>query len=266
MSNTQGNFVWYELMTSDPAAAKSFYCDVVGWTASDMEYAGMPGFTYTVLSADGTQVAGLMQFPDDAREAGAPPFWIGYIGVDDVDAMADKVAAAGGAIHRAAADIPGVGRFAVCADPHGAVFCLFNGMPGDNGDDGSGAEAAPMTPGHVGWRELMAGNLDEAFAFYSGLFGWTRGEAIDMGPMGTYQLFNVGDMSIGGMMTKPAEVPAPPHWGYYFTVPKIEAAMERVKTAGGTVINGPMEVPGGAWIIQCTDPQGAYFALVAPPA
>jgi predicted enzyme related to lactoylglutathione lyase len=80
--------------------------------------------------------------------------------------------------------------------------------------------------------------------------------------MGTYQLFAAGGYAIGGMMTKPAQVPAPA-WLYYFVVPAIDAAVERVKAAGGQVLNGPMEVPGGAWIIQCLDPQGAMFALVA---
>ncbi|MEJ8571096.1 VOC family protein [Microbaculum marinum] len=256
-------FVWYELMTSDPAAAKSFYGDVVGWTAKDMEHAGIPGIDYTVLSANGEMVAGLMEMPDAPKEAGAGPFWVGYVGVDDVDAMAQKVAAAGGAIHRAPEDIPDIGRFAVVADPHGAVFCLLT-MSGSEGG-GSGAGISPMTAGHVGWRELMAGDLGTEFAFYSGLFGWEKGQAIDMGAMGTYQLFDVDGLSIGGMMTKPAELAAPPHWGYYFTVPKIEAAVDLVKSGGGAVLNGPMEVPGGAWIINCTDPQGAYFSLVAPP-
>jgi predicted enzyme related to lactoylglutathione lyase len=268
MTNSCCSFVWYELMTSDPSAAKSFYGDVVGWTADDREYAGMPGFTYTVLSANGAQVAGLMEMPEEPKKAGAGPFWTGYIGVDDVDAKAEDLEKAGGSVHRAPDDIPGIGRFAVVADPHGAVFCLFSPAPGESGDSGggSGAGVPPMTVGHIGWRELMAGDLDTEFAFYSGLFGWKKGDAMDMGPMGTYQLFDVDGLSIGGMMTKPAGMPAPPHWGYYFTVPEINAAADRVRAGGGAVVNGPMEVPGSAWVIQCTDPQGAYFALVAPPA
>jgi predicted enzyme related to lactoylglutathione lyase len=84
-----------------------------------------------------------------------------------------------------------------------------------------------------------------------------------MGPMGIYQLFRKGDQVIGGMMTKPKEVPFP-CWGYYVNVEAIDAALERVKAAGGKVLEGPMEVPGPAWIIQAVDPQGAHFALVAP--
>jgi uncharacterized protein len=67
----------------------------------------------------------------------------------------------------------------------------------------------------------------------------------------------------GGVMTKPKEVPAP-RWQYYFNVGDIDAATARVKERGGQILNGPMEVPGGSWIVQCTDPQGALFALLEP--
>ncbi|MFC3227503.1 VOC family protein [Marinibaculum pumilum] len=257
MASQQGRFVWYELMTTDTAAAERFYREVVGWSAAD---AGMPDMAYTILSAGEAPVGGLMALPAEVAAAGGQPGWIGYIAVDDAEAMAERAKAAGGAVHRAPEDTPGIGRFAVIGDPHGAVFALFQAT-----DGGEGPPAAPMgTPGHVGWRELMAGDLDSAFTFYAGLFGWTKAEAHDMGPMGVYQLFATGGETAGGMMTKPAEVPAP-YWGYYFNVPEIEAAAARVKAAGGQLINGPMEVPGGSWVMQGLDPQGALFALVAPP-
>ncbi len=82
-----------------------------------------------------------------------------------------------------------------------------------------------------------------------------------MGPMGTYQLFAAGGEAIGGMMTKPAQIPSPA-WLFYFIVPEIDAAAARATDRGGQVLNGPMQVPGGGWIVQCTDPQGAMFALV----
>jgi hypothetical protein len=69
-------------------------------------------------------------------------------------------------------------------------------------------------------------------------------------------------MGAGGMMTKPPMVPVPV-WGYYFNVDTIQAAIERVKAGGGTIVNGPHQVPGGQWIVQGVDPQGANFALVS---
>lgn len=252
--STGSPFVWYELMTTDPAAAQAFYGSVMGWQAAD---SGMPGMQYTLLSAGPHQVGGLMALPAEAAAAGVPPNWCGYVAVADVDAKTTEIQAAGGAMLRPPEDIPGVGRFSVVADPQGAALCLFK-------DSGGTYNPPPAdTPGTVGWHELMAGALDPAFDFYSRMFGWTKGEAMDMGPAGLYQLFSAGSHPIGGMMTKPPEMPVPA-WLYYFNVEAIDAAIARVTTGGGRVIHGPQEVPGGSWIVQCTDPQGAVFALVAP--
>jgi uncharacterized protein len=255
MPNSANPFVWYDVMTTDVTAAETFYKNVVGW---DIKDSGMPDRTYMILSAGETMVGGLMPIPEDARAMGAKPAWMGYIGVDDVDAFAGKVKAAGGAIHRAPTDIPGVGRFAVAADPGGAGFILFR-----PNSDQQPAPVAPGTPGHVGWHELLAADGPKAFEFYSGLFGWKKTDAMDMGPLGVYQMFGTGTESIGAMMTKMPTTPQP-HWLYYFNVGAIDSAVERITKGGGTIINGPMEVPGGQWIVNGLDPQGAMFALVAP--
>lgn len=152
-------------------------------------------------------------------------------------------------------DIPNIGRFSVIADPQSAAFALFK--PLDSCED---QPVELGTPGRVGWHELLAADWEQALAFYNELFGWQKADAMDMGAMGTYQLFSAGGPAIGGMFTKPPMVPAR-HWLYYFTVGDIDAAVERVKAGGGEILNGPMEVPGGGWIIQGKDPQGAMFAL-----
>lgn len=257
MSSAHGQFAWYELMTTDAAAAEAFYKAVVGWNARD---ASRPGMTYTSFLAGSTPVAGVMSLPEDACAAGARPGWLGYVVVDDVDACAVRVTDAGGQVHRPAADIPGIGRFAVVADPQGAAFVLFKGV-----EYGSVPAAIPDQPGYAAWRELMAADGESAFSFYSDLFGWTKADAVDLGPMGTYQLFAAGGAAIGGMMTKPPSLPAP-FWTYYFRVDSIEAAVSRIQAAGGTIINGPHQVPGGDWIVQGLDPQGAMFALFSPRA
>lgn len=249
------SFVWYELMTTDADAAETFYSDVVGWRTQD---AGMPGMRYMILSVGEAGVGGIMTIPPNACAAGARPGWIGYIGVDDVDATAGRVKQAGGTIHKLPEDIPGIGRFAVVADPQGASFVLFRGS-----SEQPPERPAPGVPGSPGWHELHAGEWQSAFAFYADLFGWTKAEAVDMGAMGTYQLFAAGAEPIGGMMTKFESVPAP-FWLYYFTVDAIDAAADRVTGRGGQVLQGPHEVPGGMWIVQCQDPQGAMFALVGP--
>jgi predicted enzyme related to lactoylglutathione lyase len=251
MAQQTAKFVWYDVMTTDTTAAETFYRNVIGWDTKD---SGMTDRSYTLLSVGPTMVGGLMPIPEDARAMGVRPAWMGYVGVDDVDAYAARVKAAGGAVHRAPEDIPGIGRFAVVADPHGAGFILFKGMTGEE-------PAPPGTPGHIGWHELHAGNGESAFAFYSGLFGWTKAEAMDMGPMGIYQIFATGGAPIGGMMTKTPDTPAP-FWLYYFNVEAIDAAIARVTAAGGRIALDPHQVPGGSWIAQCIDPQGAMFAMV----
>lgn len=251
MANT---FVWYDLMTTDPKAAQAFYGEVVGWTFRD---AGPAGVDYTVIEA-GEGIGGMMTLPDDVRSTGVPPHWIGYVAVADVDEAAERLKTAGGKVHKAPADIPGVGRFAVVSDPHGAAFILFWG------NSTPPPPAAPGTPGQVAWRELFAGDLDEAFDFYAGMFGWTRGESVPT-PMGPYQLFDVDGVNAGGMMTKPDMIPVP-HWGFYFQVGDIDEAAGKIGSSGGKVLMGPMQVPGGGWIVQAQDPQGGHFAVIGSKA
>ncbi len=250
-----GKFVWYDVMTTDTKAAEAFYTKVNGWTARD---SGMPGESYTIFSVGETMVGGLMSIPADAAQMGAKPAWMGYISVEDVDASAKNIVSAGGKIYKQPTDIPGIGRFAVVGDTGGAGFLIFKPNQAGNPEPGLGK------PGRVGWNELHGANLQNDWAFYAGQFGWTKGEAIDMGEMGTYQLFQTGDAdAVGGMMTKGPQAPVP-HWLYYFYTDSITAVEKRVREAGGQVIFGPSEVPGGAWILNCLDPQGAMFGLVGP--
>jgi predicted enzyme related to lactoylglutathione lyase len=254
MSTSHGQFVWYDLVTTDIQAALEFYGRVIGWTARDP---GIPGQSYMVLSAGEAMMGGVTELPQQARDMGGRPGWLGYIGVDDVDATASRVTAAGGGIHRPGTDIPGIGRFAIVHDPQGAAFMLFRGM------DGQAPDPAGATPGRIGWHELSAVEHTAAFAFYADLFGWTLAEAIPMGPLGVYQLFAIGGTTVGGMLNR-VDANVPPHWLYYINVDAIEPAIDRVKDAGGTLVRGPHPVPGGSHIAHCLDPQGGLFALVAP--
>lgn len=260
MSTGEGRFVWYELMTTDTAAAIAFYEKVIGWKAQD---SGVAGMNYSLLMAGESRIAGLMALPEAARANGARPGWVGYVGTANVDATAKAMVEDGGHMHHPPTDIPNIGRFAVMADPQGAVFCLFSGQgepPPAPEPCGTGAPAQ----GHAAWRQLMSTDPDAGFAFYARHFGWTKGMGLDMGPAGTYQLFkDGGEMDVGGMMPKPPEVPMS-HWTYFFAVDSIAAAEARGKEAGATVIHGPMEVPGGMWVMHCLDPQGAAFAMVGP--
>ena len=253
MSDMHGKFVWIELMTSDLKAAETFYGSVLGLDAKD---AG-GGMNYTLLQKGEIRYAGMMAVPQEAKAMGAKPAWLGYVAVDDCDASAKAIRAAGGKIFREPSDVPGMLRFAVVADPHGAAFMIMTPI----GAAPPGGMPAPDSQGTVGWRELHAGDLESDFAFYSAQFGWKKTAVHDMGPMGPYQLWAAGDQP-GGMMKKTDHWPVPT-WAYYFNVDALDATVERVKAGGGTLVNGPMEVPGGQWTAHCLDPQGAFFALVS---
>ena len=251
MVDSHGRFVWYELATTDTQAARAFYTEVVGWGTRD---APMPGMAYTLFTAGAASVSGLMGLPEDARTLGMRPSWLGYVGVGDVDATAERIKQLGGALHVPPTDNPNISRFSVAADPQMATIALFKWL-----NPGQEQPADLDAPGRVGWHELLAADWEKAWAFYGELFGWQKADA-DTGAVGTYQLFSAGGLTIGGMCTKPPTVPVP-FWLYYFNVGDIDAAAKRVKAGGGQILNGPIEVPGGSWIIQCTDPQGAMFAL-----
>lgn len=250
-------FCWYELMADDVDAAAAFYASVVGWDTRDGMPEGAP--RYVVAAAPTGRVAGIMALPPHVRAAGGRSHWTGYIATADVDAAASAVAADGGKVHLPPTDIPQVGRFSVVADPQGGHFVLFTpAVPGDT------QTAWGMSPGQCGWNEYFPTDVDGALAFYGRHFGWTKDQAIDMGPMGVYQLFSIGEAyAHGGMMRKPPEMPFPA-WQFYFNVEALDDATRRATDAGGKVEMGPMEVPGGMWVAVMTDPQGAYFGLLAP--
>lgn len=252
MSTSHGRFCWYELMTTDRAAAQAFYAKVVDWGTQDMP---MPGMVYTMFKAGEQPVSGLLDLPEAARKMGAPPAWIGYVAVDDVDGATTKAKSLGAQVHVPPTDIPNVGRFAALGDPQGAIISLFKG----SGSDDTPLPRQDMTGG-IGWHELYATDWEKAFAFYGEMFGWQKADAMDMGEMGTYQIFKSGDVSLGGMMNKPKQMPVPA-WQYYLNVADIDAATARVTSSGGQVMMGPIQVPGGDWVIHGRDPQGAVFAL-----
>lgn len=249
MVNSYGRFAWYELLTSDVEGAKNFYAKVVGWSTRD---ASSPGMTYVLFTVGEIVVAGLMRLRDDARTMGATPHWIGYVGVDDVDAAADRIKLCGGAVHVPPTDISNVSRFSVFVDPQTATLGVLKWKS-------AGEQPVDMSAqGRVGWHELVATDREKASAFYGELFGWQQADA-DVSALGTYQRFSAGGDTIGGMVTGPATMPA--FWLYYFNVGDIDAAAGRVKASGGRILDGPLEVGGGSWVARCTDPQGAMFGL-----
>lgn len=250
MGQDHGRFCWYDTMTKDTEGARAFYGKVFGWTTEAVDMGDPP---YTMWKNGETPFGGLMTLPEEAAAAGAPPHWLAYVNVDDVEATTRRAVELGSCVLVPVTDVPGMGRFSVFADPQGATIALWMTTSGE-----TAPETGPRV-GQVSWHELATTDAQAAAAFYHELFGWKTIHEHDMGEMGTYREFGRAAPT-GGMFDRPAEMPVSA-WLLYVLVADLEATMARVTTAGGQVVNGPMEVPGGDRIAQCMDPQGAMFAL-----
>ena len=255
MANHHGDFLWYELLTSDADAAAHFYGAVIGWQTRAAEGSDRD---YRIFGIDNEDVGGLMALPASAERAGMRPTWLGYVAVDDVDATADAIVRAGGKQHMPPADIPGVGRFAMLADPQGVTFYVMRGAR-----DGTSTAFDQSQFAHCNWNELATSDPAAALAFYKAQFGWEKGDAMPMSEMGEYRFINHRGQTIGAVMRRVPDGP-PPAWTFYFGVEDIDVAAKAVTGNGGTIHYGPAEVPGSVFIIVASDPQGAMFGLVGP--
>lgn len=253
-SPNKGRFVWYEDLAKDPKAAIDFYSDVVGWKTQPFE----GNADYTMWVGSQGPLGGVMKLPDEVAKKGAPPHWMAHVEVENVDATVAQTRKLGGKVHKEPEDIPTVGRFAVIGDPQGAFISVFTPSTPMTLHD-------PSKSGEFCWNELMTTDSTAAFNFYSQLFGWKILQEMDMGPIGVYRVFGIGDRQMGGIMAVPKGSGLPPMWIYYTETPDLDAALERAKKRGATVMNGPMDVPGGGRIAQLKDPQGAAFALHEAP-
>jgi uncharacterized protein len=242
-------FTWYELLTTDMAAATEFYRDVVGWSALASSTSRAP---YSLFKAGDNAAAGLLELPPEGLKMGAPPRWMGYVGVSDVNAAADRIKRLGGMVCVPPTDA-NIGRISVVADSHGALFAVISQpqvavqQPTDS-----------AKPGRFGWNELFATDLQKESTFYRELFSWQRNDTEDRFT-DAYLTFSAGGQVVAGALRN--SEPSPPFWLFYINVEDIDAAVERVSAAGGRAGYNETELPGGVRIAYCSDPQGATFAL-----
>jgi predicted enzyme related to lactoylglutathione lyase len=253
----QGEFVWHDLATPDLKGAAAFYGEVVGWKAEQMPGVDME---YLALNHGDVTVGGAMLLTDEMKQMGAPPSWTPCIATEDIDALCVRATELGGTVMQQPSDVPG-GRFALLADPQGAVFEVYQSQTAN----GEAEQLADVPPGRFSWYDLNTTDWEAARAFYTELFAWSESAVMGDSPAGTYWMFKSvsGDRAVGGMSNMAAMTQLPPHWMCYVTVDDLDAALERVKAHGGQVTNGPMQVPGGDRIAHCMDAQGAAIALHA---
>ena len=243
--SVRGRFVWHELVTPDANAAHAFYGKAIGWKPQPWE----EDASYVMFAAQrgpiGATVAG----------NGSAPHWLPYIGTADIDATIELARKKGGSVVKDVNTLSSGSRHALLQDPYGVQFGVYESAE-------EYGKITPPKPGEHSWHELMSAGYPAVFDFYAGLFGWQKMDELDMGPMGTYLVYGLDDVPFGGMM-KTMEGGPSSAWLSYVHVKDVNQTVKKVKSAGGQIINGPMEVPGGDWIVQAVDPQGAMFAVHA---
>jgi predicted enzyme related to lactoylglutathione lyase len=245
MQTVGGHFIWHDLSTTDVDAAKHFYGEITSWNAQPWEDAKH----YDVWLNGDARLGGVSR-----AGANAPPGWLPYVCVYDVDATARQVPKLGGKVLSGPTEMPNVGAWAVIQDPTGGVVGVYEptqGIP---------ANGQPRR-GDFSWHELGTTDFNAAFDFYRKLFAWEKVAEHDMGEMGTYVEFGQKGRPYGGMFNRKEGMPGERGWLSYVRVADVDAGAEAVKRLGGTVTAGPMDVPGGDRIAMCRDPQGAAFAL-----
>ena len=246
-----GTPCWVDLSTPDLGAAIGFYRELFGWTEREV-----PG-GYRLLLLRDRPVAGAIEQSPEMMEQSVPAMWTTYIaGVADDEVGA--VRANGGGVVTGPADAADFGRVAVCTDPEGAMFGVWQGrsLPG---------AAIVNEPGSVSWSELNTRSLAEAINFYTAVFGWEC-EKVETGEGGpAYITWMVGGEAVGGALEIRAEWGGmSPQWATYFAVGDADAAVATVESGGGQIFTQPRDSEFGRWA-TVADPLGASFVLVQLP-
>jgi hypothetical protein len=258
----EGGFIWYELMTPDPAASKKFYDAVVGWSIDENSVA--PGIEYRMIGrSDGGNAGGVLTLTDEMVSHGARPIWLGYLHTSDVDSKVEAIKGDGGTVMMEPWDQPGVGRLAMVTGPEGAPFYLMNPIPPE-GDSSARSDVFSVDrPQHVRWNELVSSDPDRSIDFLRRRFGWGQEGEMNMGELGKYRFVQHDGVAIGAVMRTMPDMPRS-MWTFYVGVDDIDRAADAVRSGGGQITNGPIEIPGGEYAVNGVDPQGASFGLVGP--
>ncbi|WP_354643337.1 VOC family protein [Kitasatospora camelliae] len=243
-AHTVGAPCWVELGTKDPDAGKAFYHELFGWRAETDPRPEAVGYTTLFLGDDPVASLTPLFQPDQ------PTAWTVSFAAADVDATADAIRAAGGTLVVAPMDAFDLGRFAVAADPAGAIFAVWQARTFQGA-------AVVNEAGSLGWVELATRDTDHAKEFYTRIFGWS----VTIGEM--YTQWGIDGRDFGGMSDMSDQFPAdvPPYWMPYFAVADVDATTERAAVLGATVMLPPTDVPDGPRLAVLHDPQGAAFGV-----
>ncbi len=244
----KGAWLWRDLMTTQPEAAEAFYAELFGWTVKHLEM-GESGI-YRMFSLGEARVGGIVTLP---VSDGVPDHWVGYLGVDDVDATVLAAPELGAVIGFGPRDIPDDGRFALIVDPQGAPVSPMT-RPVD-------VPAPDYSPGSFCWMELHTADIDAAIEFYADVFGWSFQE-VQIADATRYALSSSGGIDRGGIMQAASEGPAA--WLQYVAVEDVDETANKAAELGGTVAYGPNDIPGVGRFAILSDPVGAALAVLQP--
>lgn len=245
-----GSPCWVELGTPDVPGAQAFYAAALGWRSETDPRPEAGGYTMARVGEDAVAALSPTYRPEQ------PPAWTVSFATEDADDSARAVRSAGGTVLMAPMDVFDLGRFAVAADPSGAVFSLWQARA-FTGAKRFGA------PGTLGWTELRTGDVEGALAFYPAVFGWTA----DVSERFTH--WAVDGAEFGGLKELPRDGErgqggTPSRWLPYFTVGDAESTTARAVGAGGAQLSPPRRVPGGPCVAVLADHRGAAFGIQAP--
>ena len=247
-----GRFCWFELSTTDQAAAKQFYSSLFGWSCIDSTIG--PDAFYTMFQLRGRDIGACCTMQPEQSAHGVPPHWMTYVAVASVDDTVANVTALGGQALMPGCDVFDAGRLAILQDPTGAIISLWQA----NKHHGVGVMHEPNT---FGWSELLTHDTAAATKFYTGLFGWDTMVSDAMGS--AYTHWRLGGVDFGGMMAiRPEMGPIPPSWLNYIEVANCDECVAKCVSIGGRVACPPTDVPNVGRFAVLDDPQGATFAII----
>jgi predicted enzyme related to lactoylglutathione lyase len=243
-----GKFVWFDLLTDEPAACERFYGGLLGW-----QFEAQPDHVppYTLIRRGGDVIGGIVEV-SKKKEGPAGARWLSFVSVADVDRTAAAFRAQGGTVVREPFAFPGLGKVAVVTDPQGALLGLLGQERGDP------AESRKPLPGRFLWLEYVARNAEAALSFYKATLGYAV-ETVNGGAVNYYTLSSEGVPRAGLYQSPWKHVRS--NWLPYVLVRDVKAAAQKAAALGGKVLVEPRPNVRGGSLAIVTDPSGAAIAL-----
>ncbi|MFI2411724.1 VOC family protein [Streptomyces sp. NPDC018947] len=248
---TPGTPCWVSLMVHGPAATQEFYGALFGWEFRPGPQQLGP---YVRALLGGREVAGVGRLPPDRH---LPIAWTPYLASDDVNRTAETVRLCGGTVGVGPLDAAEAGRMAICSDPAGAVFGLWQAAA-------HLGQAVTGEPGTPAWNELATFEAAGVAKFYETVFGFELEPSATAGL--DYVTLRLDGRPVAGIHGVGDALPRErgPHWMTYFQVADIGESLRRLTGLGGHVLEPARDTFRGR-VALVADPEGARFSLLQSP-